>query len=92
VSKRYILRIYSKFAYAKYSSSGVPIDRQKLVVKGNLIKEDKDFELIKDGQQIMLMGSSDTVVAPKERVRFLFNNLILLHLNICIYRLYLSKI
>lgn len=50
--------------------TGIPVDRQKLVVKGILIKEDKDFVHIKEGQQIMLMGNSATVVAPKEPTLF----------------------
>ena len=56
--------------------TGVPADRQKLMTKGawvGTLKDDADFSKmqIKDGHQVMLMGTADVVVMPKEAVVFI---------------------
>ncbi len=52
------------------------MDRQKLMAKGawtGILKDDSDFSQmnIKDGQQIMLMGTAEVVAAPPVEVSFL---------------------
>eukprot|EP00607_Mallomonas_marina_P006421 CAMPEP_0182428190 /NCGR_PEP_ID=MMETSP1167-20130531/21376_1 /TAXON_ID=2988 /ORGANISM="Mallomonas Sp, Strain CCMP3275" /LENGTH=535 /DNA_ID=CAMNT_0024610931 /DNA_START=66 /DNA_END=1670 /DNA_ORIENTATION=+ len=54
-----------------YSLTGVPVDRQKLLAKGKTLKEDSDLTTVKDGQQLMLMGTAEVLEAPKESVTFL---------------------
>lgn len=55
--------------------TGVPNDRQKLMAKGcwsGTLKDDVDFGAIsfKPGQQIVLMGTADVVIAPQETIKF----------------------
>ena len=55
--------------------TGVPVDRQKLMGKGlwsATLKDDADFSKMKinAGQQILLMGTAEIVVAPEEKVSF----------------------
>jgi ubiquitin carboxyl-terminal hydrolase 14 len=59
-----------------YKLTAVPKDRQKLMAKGawtGTLKDDADLAAtgLKDGQQVMLMGSAEVVAAPKEAVKFL---------------------
>lgn len=59
-----------------YKLTAVPKDRQKLMAKGawtGTLKDDADLSAtgLKDGQQVMLMGSAEVVSAPKEAVKFL---------------------
>lgn len=59
-----------------YALTNVPKDRQKLMAKGawtGTLKDDADLTTtgLKDGHQVMLMGSADVVAAPKEAVKFL---------------------
>jgi ubiquitin carboxyl-terminal hydrolase 14 len=61
---------------AIYNLTGVPKDRQKLMAKGawvGTLKDDADLTGVKftEGQQVMLMGTADVVVQPKESVVFL---------------------
>mmetsp|Transcript_5254 Transcript_5254/g.7263 ORF Transcript_5254/g.7263 Transcript_5254/m.7263 type:complete len:526 (-) Transcript_5254:361-1938(-) len=54
----------------------VPVQRQKLMARGawpGVLKDDTDLSKckIKEGQQIMLMGSAEVVQAPAEKVVFL---------------------
>jgi ubiquitin carboxyl-terminal hydrolase 14 len=56
--------------------TGVPVDRQKLMAKGawvGTLKDDADFSKmqLKEGHQVMLMGTADVVVMPKEAVVFI---------------------
>jgi ubiquitin carboxyl-terminal hydrolase 14 len=56
-----------------YSLTGVPTERQKLMAKGGWIgtlKDDADMTKtkLKEGHNIMLMGTADVVVAPVEKV------------------------
>lgn len=58
-----------------YSLTGVPTERQKLMAKGGWIgtlKDDADMSKtkLKEGHNVMLMGTADVVVAPVEKVSF----------------------
>lgn len=54
--------------------TGVPVDRQRLMFKGAVIKDDawpENFEIV-DGAMFMLMGSSEKLPeAPKEKPKFI---------------------
>lgn len=57
-----------------YSLTGVPTDRQKLMAKGGWIgtlKDDADMTKtkLKEGHNIMLMGTAEVVAAPAEKVK-----------------------
>ena len=51
-----------------YSLTGVPPDRQKILVRGGQLKDDSDWATLKlrDGQKVMMMGSAEKLeeVAP----------------------------
>lgn len=60
-----------------FALTNVPVDRQKLMAKGvwkGILKDEVDFKTVqdklKDGIQIMLMGSADVVKEPAEKVIF----------------------
>eukprot|EP00193_Tetraselmis_chui_P007561 CAMPEP_0177763400 /NCGR_PEP_ID=MMETSP0491_2-20121128/6851_1 /TAXON_ID=63592 /ORGANISM="Tetraselmis chuii, Strain PLY429" /LENGTH=464 /DNA_ID=CAMNT_0019279505 /DNA_START=80 /DNA_END=1474 /DNA_ORIENTATION=+ len=57
-----------------FTLSGVPPERQKIMVKGGLLKDDGDWAKLglKEGQKLMMMGTADAVPeAPKEATVFL---------------------
>ena len=59
------------FKQQLFSLTGVPSDRQKIMVKGGMLKDDADWAkvAVKDGQKLMMMGTADKVPeAPKESV------------------------
>jgi ubiquitin carboxyl-terminal hydrolase 14 len=63
------------FKEAVYKLTAVPTDRQKLMAKGGwtgTLKDEADLSsmTIKEGQQVLLMGSAEVVAAPKEAVKF----------------------
>jgi len=49
-----------------YSLTGVPPDRQKILVKGGQLKDDADWAVLKlrDGQKVMMMGSAEKLEEP----------------------------
>lgn len=47
-----------------YSLTNVPVERQKILNKGKLVKSDNDVAGITAGSKLMLTGSADTVAAP----------------------------
>ena len=58
-----------------YSLTGVPVERQKLMAKGawiGTLKDDADMTKLKlkEGHNVMLMGTAEVVVAPVEKVSF----------------------
>jgi len=56
-----------------YDLTGVPPERQKIMVKGGLLKDDGDWAAIgvKDGQKLMMMGTADEIVkAPEKAIVF----------------------
>ncbi|XP_010479669.1 PREDICTED: ubiquitin carboxyl-terminal hydrolase 6 [Camelina sativa] len=56
-----------------YDLTGVPPERQKIMVKGGLLKDDADWSAIgvKDGQKLMMMGTADEIVkAPEKAIVF----------------------
>ncbi|PKA56288.1 Ubiquitin carboxyl-terminal hydrolase 6 [Apostasia shenzhenica] len=57
-----------------YDLTGVPPERQKIMVKGGLLKDDADWSTlgVKEGQRLMMMGTADEVVkAPEKRPVFM---------------------
>lgn len=52
--------------------TAVPPDRQKIMLKGGILKDDTDMTKvgIKDGASVMMMGSAEVVEAPKEQIKF----------------------
>ncbi|KAL1538251.1 deubiquitinating enzyme [Salvia divinorum] len=52
-----------------YDLTGVPPERQKIVVKGGLLKDDADWSKvgIKEGQKLMMMGTADEIVKAPEK-------------------------
>jgi ubiquitin carboxyl-terminal hydrolase 14 len=66
----------SAFKDTLYELTGVPKDRQKLMAKGcwtGTLKDDADLSSYKisENQIIMLMGTADVIVKPKEAVAFI---------------------
>ena len=53
----------STFKFQLYSLTGVPPDRQKIMIKGGFLKDDADWEKValKPGQKLMMMGTADKV-------------------------------
>eukprot|EP00252_Welwitschia_mirabilis_P002521 TRINITY_DN12487_c0_g1_i1.p1 TRINITY_DN12487_c0_g1~~TRINITY_DN12487_c0_g1_i1.p1 ORF type:complete len:485 (+),score=105.98 TRINITY_DN12487_c0_g1_i1:247-1701(+) len=51
-----------------YGLTGVPPERQKIMVKGGLLKDDADWSTLglKEGQKLMMMGTADEIVKPPE--------------------------
>jgi ubiquitin carboxyl-terminal hydrolase 14 len=52
-----------------YDLSGVPPERQKIMVKGGLLKDDADWSTLglKNGQKLMMMGTADEIVKAPEK-------------------------
>ncbi|KAG5137119.1 hypothetical protein JHK82_021850 [Glycine max] len=52
-----------------YDLTGVPPERQKIMVKGGLLKDDADWSTVgvKEGQKLMMMGTADEVVKTPEK-------------------------
>jgi len=56
-----------------FSMTGVPIERQKIMVKGGMLKDDSDWSTLglKNGQKLMMMGTADAIpVAPTQEMKF----------------------
>ena len=56
-----------------YTLTGVPADRQKVIIKGKELKEGDDLSaILKNGTAALLMGSAEAIPeAPKERQVFI---------------------
>ncbi|KAG6780376.1 hypothetical protein POTOM_013231 [Populus tomentosa] len=52
-----------------YDLTGVPPERQKIMVKGGLLKDDADWATlgVKEGQKMMMMGTADEIVKAPEK-------------------------
>lgn len=52
-----------------YDLTGVPPERQKIMVKGGLLKDDSDWSTlgVKQGQKLMMMGTADEIVKAPEK-------------------------
>lgn len=52
-----------------YDLTGVPPERQKIMVKGGLLKDDADWSTlgVKEGQRLMMMGTADEAVKAPEK-------------------------
>jgi len=54
-----------------FARTNVPVDRQKLLLKGKIIKTNDEVSKLTDGAKLMLMGSANAIVeTPKEKVIF----------------------
>lgn len=56
----------SVFKFQMYSLTGVPPERQKIMIKGGMLKDDSEWEKValKNGQKLMMMGTADKVALP----------------------------
>jgi ubiquitin carboxyl-terminal hydrolase 14 len=55
-----------------FALTGVPVERQKIMLKGKMMKADTDMAKLKEGAKVMLMGSADKAPeAPKEKIVFM---------------------
>ncbi|KAK1257288.1 Ubiquitin carboxyl-terminal hydrolase 6 [Acorus gramineus] len=57
-----------------FDLTGVPPERQKIMVKGGLLKDDADWATlgVKEGQKLMMMGTADEIVkAPEKSIVFM---------------------
>nr|XP_011463339.1 PREDICTED: ubiquitin carboxyl-terminal hydrolase 7 isoform X1 [Fragaria vesca subsp. vesca] len=52
-----------------FDLTGVPPERQKIMVKGGLLKDDADWSTlgVKQGQKLMMMGTADEIVKAPEK-------------------------
>ncbi|XP_057522339.1 ubiquitin carboxyl-terminal hydrolase 6-like isoform X1 [Amaranthus tricolor] len=52
-----------------YDLTGVPPERQKIMVKGGLLKDDAEWASVgvKEGQRLMMMGTADEIVKAPEK-------------------------
>ncbi|CDO97936.1 unnamed protein product [Coffea canephora] len=52
-----------------YDLTGVPPERQKIMVKGGLLKDDADWPKVgvKEGQRLMMMGTADEIIKAPEK-------------------------
>ncbi|VAH60939.1 unnamed protein product [Triticum turgidum subsp. durum] len=52
-----------------YTLTGVPPERQKIMVKGGILKDDTDWSTLglKDGQKLMMIGTADEIVKAPEK-------------------------
>lgn len=52
-----------------YDLTGVPPERQKIMVKGGLLKDDADWSKVgvKEGQRLMMMGTADEIIKAPEK-------------------------
>ncbi|EEF28259.1 Ubiquitin carboxyl-terminal hydrolase, putative [Ricinus communis] len=52
-----------------FDLTGVPPERQKIMVKGGLLKDDADWATVgvKEGQKLMMMGTADEIVKAPEK-------------------------
>ena len=53
----------SVFKFQLYSLTGVPPERQKIMIKGGFLKDDSDWAKValKPNQKLMMMGTADKV-------------------------------
>ncbi|KAM0881096.1 hypothetical protein ACQ4PT_033166 [Festuca glaucescens] len=52
-----------------YALTGVPPERQKIMVKGGILKDDADWSTlaVKNGQKLMMIGTADEIVRAPEK-------------------------
>ncbi|KAM7254554.1 hypothetical protein ACFE04_003934 [Oxalis oulophora] len=52
-----------------FDLTGVPPERQKIMIKGGLLKDDDDWSKlgVKQGQKLMMMGTADEIVKAPEK-------------------------
>uniref|UniRef100_K3XIT8 ubiquitinyl hydrolase 1 n=1 Tax=Setaria italica TaxID=4555 RepID=K3XIT8_SETIT len=52
-----------------YTLTGVPPERQKIMVKGGILKDDADWSTlgVKEGQKLMMIGTADEIVKAPEK-------------------------
>ena len=59
----------STFKFQIFSLTGVPPERQKVLIKGGQLKDDQDMSLLalKPGHSFMLLGSAEQGFKPPEK-------------------------
>ena len=54
-----------------FALTSVPPERQKILVKGGVLKDDADWDSVglRDGQKVMMMGTADpnAIIKPPEK-------------------------
>ncbi|XP_074296054.1 ubiquitin carboxyl-terminal hydrolase 6-like [Silene latifolia] len=52
-----------------FDLTGIPPERQKIMVKGGLLKDDADWAVVgvKEGQKLMMMGTADEIIKAPEK-------------------------
>ncbi|KAF5179399.1 Ubiquitin carboxyl-terminal hydrolase [Thalictrum thalictroides] len=60
-----------------YDLTGVPPERQKIMVKGGLLKDDADWSTVglKEGQKLMMMGTADEILKAPEKATVFMEDL-----------------
>ena len=55
-----------EFKNAIYQSTGVPVDRMKVMIKGGVLKDDTDWRKVapKEGQTFMVIGAAGELPKP----------------------------
>jgi ubiquitin carboxyl-terminal hydrolase 14 len=62
---------FDGFQALLFSLTNVPVDRQKLMAKGKMLKDASALGALKDGEKVMLMGSADAAPkAPEKAIVF----------------------
>ena len=63
------------FKAVLYALSSVPVDKQKIMIKGKMLKDDDDLAkmALTNGMTIMMMGAAEgkTLQAPTKPVKFI---------------------
>lgn len=58
-----------------YALTNVPVEKQKILIKGKIIKDENswsDYPTVKEGVQMMLMGTAEgnELKAPEQQIKF----------------------
>ena len=65
------IEIFELFQAQIYSLTSIPIDNQKILIKGKRIKNDADcLKYIKNGKKILLMGNINNLKQPDKKISF----------------------
>lgn len=61
----------STFQALLFSLTNVPPERQKIMLKGKMVKDDSGVAALKEGDKLVLMGSADVLpAAPQKKIVF----------------------
>lgn len=62
---------FEVFQAQVFALTGVPVEGQKLLNKGKILKADADLQAVKDGARLMLMGTATKLKEPEKQTVFL---------------------